>query len=71
MGFAYDRVLKLQRIAAALAEKAGLPKPGAGIPQLALYNAFAFSKTQSDGRIRMTQGILGLLSKVDLKAVIG
>ncbi len=62
---------ELHQMVAELAEKANLPKPRVGISQLAIPNAFAFGRTQRDGRICVTQGILNLLSRDELKAVLG
>ena len=62
---------ELHRMVAELAEAARLPKPKVGISQLALPNAFAFGRTQHDGRVCVTQGIINLLSKDELKAVLG
>lgn len=61
----------LHKVVAELADRAHLPKPKVGISQLAIPNAFAFGKSQKDGRICVTQGILKLLSKDELKAVLG
>ncbi len=62
---------ELHRLVVELAEKARLPKPRVGISQLTIPNAFAFGRTQRDGRVCVTQGILKLLSKDELKAVLG
>jgi len=62
---------ELHRQVAELAQKAGIPKPKVGISQLSIPNAFAFGKSQGDGRVCVTQGLRGLLSKDELKAVIG
>ncbi|HEY82617.1 MAG TPA: M48 family metalloprotease [Dehalococcoidia bacterium] len=62
---------ELHRMVAELAERANLPKPKVGISQLSIPNAFAFGRTQKDGRVCVTQGILRLLSKEELKAVLG
>ncbi|MFC1942980.1 zinc metalloprotease HtpX [Chloroflexota bacterium] len=62
---------ELHRMVAELAERANLPKPRVGISQLAIPNAFAFGRTQRDGRICVTQGILKILSRDELKAVLG
>ncbi len=62
---------ELHRMVAELAESAHLPKPKIGISQLAIPNAFAFGRTQRDGRVCVTRGILNLLSKDELKAVLG
>jgi len=56
---------------AELAGSTHLPKPKVGISQLAIPNAFAFGKTQRDGRVCVTQGILNLLRKDELKTVLG
>src|SRR3989304_1055760 len=61
----------LHRMVAELAEKANLPKPKVGISQLNLPNAFAYGRTQRDGRICVTQGILKLLNRDELRAVLG
>ena len=62
---------ELHRIVAELAREARLPKPKVGISQLAIPNAFAFGRTQGDGRVCVTRGILNLLSKGELRAVLG
>ncbi len=54
-----------------LAKKAHLPKPKVGISQLTIPNAFAFGRTQRDGRVCVTRGILNLLSRDELRAVLG
>jgi len=61
----------LHQIVAELAEKAHVPKPKVGISQLAIPNAFAFGRTRRDGRVCVTRGLLNLLSKDELKAVLG
>lgn len=62
---------ELHRMVAELAEEAHLPKPRVGISQLNIPNAFAYGRTQKDGRICVTQGILRLLDKDELRAVLG
>ena len=62
---------ELHRMVAELAETAHLPKPKVGISQLNIPNAFAFGRTQGDGRVCVTKGILNLLNKDELKAVLG
>jgi len=62
---------ELHRMVAELAEKAHLPKLRVGVSQLSIPNAFAFGRTQHDGRVCVTQGILNLLSRDELKAVLG
>ncbi len=62
---------ELHRMVAELANGAHLPKPKVGISQLAIPNAFAFGRTQRDGRVCVTQGILKLLSRDELRAVLG
>lgn len=62
---------ELHRMVSDLAEKAGIPKPKVGISQIAVPNAFAFGKSLRDGRVCVTSGIRGLLSKDELRAVLG
>jgi len=62
---------ELHKMVSELAQEAHLPKPKVGISQLSIPNAFAFGRTQKDGRVCVTQGILKLLSKDELKAVLG
>jgi len=62
---------ELHRMVAELAKEAHLPKPKVGISQLTIPNAFAFGRTQRDGRVCVTQGILKLLSRDKLRAVLG
>jgi len=62
---------ELHRMVAELAQAANLPKPRVGISQISIPNAFAFGRTQKDGRVCVTQGILKLLNKNELRAVLG
>lgn len=62
---------QLHQMVVGLAQKAGIPKPKVGISQLSIPNAFAFGRTQADSRVCVTQGILRLLNKDELRAVIG
>lgn len=62
---------ELHRMVVELAEKAHVPKPKVGISQLAIPNAFAFGRTRRDGRVCVTRGILNLLSRDELRAVLG
>ena len=62
---------ELHQMVAELAEKARLPKPRVGISQLGIPNAFAFGRTQRDGRICVTKGILDILNKDELRPVLG
>jgi heat shock protein HtpX len=62
---------ELHRQVEELAQRAGIPSPKVGVSQLSIPNAFAFGRTQADGRVCVTQGIRRLLSKDELKAVIG
>ena len=62
---------ELHRMVSELAKEAYLPKPKVGISQLAIPNAFAFGRTRRDGRVCVTRGILKLLSRGELKAVLG
>ncbi len=62
---------ELHRIVSEMAEKARLPKPRFGISELAIPNAFAFGRSQRDGRICVTRGLISLLSRDELRAVVG
>jgi heat shock protein HtpX len=66
-----DEEPELHRMVAELAQRAQIPKPKVGVSNLAIPNAFAFGKSIRDGRVCVTKGIRGLLSKEELKAVIG
>ena len=54
-----------------LARAAKLPKPKIAISQMPIPNAFAFGRWKSDGRICVTEGIMGLLDRDELRAVLG
>ena len=62
---------ELHRMVAELANGVHLRKPKVGISQLAIPNAFAFGRTQRNGHVCVTRGILNLLSKDELRAVLG
>ena len=62
---------ELHRMVAELSERANLTKPRVGISQLSIPNAFAFGRTQRDGRVCVTRGILNLLNRDELRAVLG
>jgi heat shock protein HtpX len=50
-------------------QQAHLPKPMVGISQINVPNAFAYGRTQKDGRICVTQGILKVLNRDELKTM--
>ncbi len=62
---------ELHQMVAELARAAGIPKPKVGISKLAIPNAFAFGRYRGDARVCVTEGILRLLSKDELRAVLG
>lgn len=62
---------ELHKMVAELAKKAGVPKPRVGIAKTKLPNAFAFGRWASDSRVCVTEGILDLLDKKELRAVLG
>ena len=62
---------ELHRLVEEQAKAAKIPKPKVGISQLSIPNAFAFGRSQGDGRVCITQGLRNLLSQDELKAVIG
>jgi heat shock protein HtpX len=62
---------ELHQMVGELAREAGIPKPKIGISEVDIPNAFAFGRTQRDARVCVTRGIMRLLSKDELKAVLG
>ena len=62
---------ELHRIIEELARNARIPKPKVGVSPTKLPNAFAFGRSRSDGRVCVTEGILNLLDRDELKAVLG
>lgn len=61
----------LHRMVEDLARAARLPKPRVGIAALPIPNAFAFGRWRSDGRICVTEPLMRLLSRDELRAVLG
>ena len=62
---------ELHQMVAELAKEAKIPKPRVGVSQINLPNAFAFGRTLGDGRVCVTKGIVGILTKEELRAVLG
>ncbi len=62
---------RLYQMVESLSRMANIPVPRICISQVALPNAFAFGRSLRDGRVCVTEGILGLLSEDELKAVLG
>jgi heat shock protein HtpX len=62
---------ELHQTIRSLAALAGIPAPRIGISDIAIPNAFAFGRSVKDGRICITRGIMDLLDKVELRAVLG
>lgn len=60
---------ELHQMVAELARQAKMPKPKVGISELSIPNAFAYGSF--DSRVAVTRGILNLLKKDELKAVLG
>jgi heat shock protein HtpX len=54
-----------------LARRAKIPPPRIGISSMSVPNAFAFGRSINDGRVCVTKGIMQLLSREELRAVIG
>lgn len=54
-----------------LAKRAGIPMPRVGLAHIPIPNAFAFGRSLRDGRVCVSQGIMRLLSKEELRAVLG
>lgn len=61
----------LQAMVRELAHSAGIPVPRVGIAAIPIPNAFAFGRSLNDGRVCVTEGILSLLNKEELRAVLG
>ena len=62
---------ELHRMVSELAQAAKIPKPKVGIARLPIPNAFAFGRSLRDARVCVTDKILQLLDKNELKAVLG
>jgi len=54
-----------------LARRANIPMPRIGIAHISVPNAFAFGRSLKDGRVCVTKGIMDLLDKDELRAVLG
>lgn len=54
-----------------LANRAGIPVPRVCVSELQIPNAFAFGRGIRDGRVCVTRGIMRLLDREELKAVLG
>lgn len=53
------------------ARAAGIRMPRVGVSRMAIPNAFAFGRGFGDGRVCVSQGIMSLLNREELRAVIG
>ncbi len=62
---------ELHRTVEELASAAKMPKPRIAMSAMPVPNAFAFGRWKSDGRICVTEQIVNLLSKEELRAVLG
>lgn len=62
---------ELRTMVANLAHAAEIPVPRIGISEISLPNAFAFGRWKKDGRICVTRGILNLVDRDELRAVLG
>ena len=54
-----------------LAAEAGIKKPKIGLSEVNIPNAFAYGRSSRSGHIALTRPIIGLLTRDELKAVIG
>jgi heat shock protein HtpX len=61
---------ELHRMVEALAERAGLPKPGVYLIETDAPNAFATGRSPSKGAVAMTTGLMRLLNRDELAGVI-
>ena len=62
---------ELRTMVANLAHAAEIPVPRIGVSEISLPNAFAFGRWKKDGRICVTRGILNLVDRDELRAVLG
>ncbi|MFQ5862431.1 MAG: zinc metalloprotease HtpX [Candidatus Brocadiales bacterium] len=62
---------ELHRMVEDLARAARIRKPRVGIASLSIPNAFAFGRWGGDGRVCVTEPLMRLLSKEELRAVLG
>ena len=62
---------ELHQMVGELAGEAGIKKPRVCISELTMPNAFAFGRTQADARVCVTRGITKILSRDELRAVLG
>lgn len=67
----YREAPQLFEMVKELASKAEIPPPKIGVSEISLPNAFAFGRSLKDGRICVTRGILNLLDREELRAVLG
>ena len=62
---------ELHQMVGELAGGAGIKKPRVCVSELTMPNAFAFGRTQADARVCVTRGIMRLLSREELRAILG
>ena len=62
---------ELHSMVGELAQRAGIRKPRIGIARMNIPNAFAFGRWGSDGRVCVTEPLMKLLNRGELKAVLG
>ncbi len=62
---------ELHNMVSELAQKAGIRKPRIGIARMNIPNAFAFGRWGKDGRVCVTEPLMRLLNRGELKAVLG
>ncbi|MDR2831136.1 MAG: M48 family metalloprotease [Methanobrevibacter sp.] len=66
-----EQASDLHRIVGDLAKIANIPKPKVGVSEIDIPNAFAFGRTQKDGRVCVTRGMLNILREDEIRAVLG
>lgn len=74
MGVRYvspEEAPELHQMVEELARAAGIKKPRVCISKIQVPNAFAFGRSISDGRVCVTEGILRLMDRSELRAVLG
>lgn len=61
----------LHDIVEKLSKESGIPKPKIGISNISIPNAFAFGRSKKDGRVCITKGLLNVLNREEIEAVLG
>ena len=66
-----DEQPELHRLVQELATAARIPVPRVGVSGLPIPNAFAFGRWRKDGRVVVTEKLMKMLDRNELRAVLG